>query len=100
MEVHETTAIGKANKCNIEDDEALAEVRKYPCLYPMFSFFLTETRSSRPLKQKKERVLQLRNRRPNHYPFTSSELSFSLSEISRCEPSVLKETISGQKYSH
>ena len=40
MEVHEATAIGKANKCNIEDDEALAEVRKYPCLYPMFSFFL------------------------------------------------------------
>ena len=39
MEVRETTAIGKANKCNIEDDEALAEVRKYPCLYPMFSFF-------------------------------------------------------------
>ena len=34
MEVHETTAIGKANKCNIEDDEALAEVRKIPLLVP------------------------------------------------------------------
>ena len=34
MEVRETAAMGKTNKCNIEDDEALAEeVRKYPCLY-------------------------------------------------------------------
>ena len=69
MEVHETTAIGKANKCNIEDDEALAEVRKYPCLYPMFSFFCYVNEILETSETKKERVLQLRNRRPNHYPF-------------------------------
>ena len=41
MEVHETAAMGKTIKCDIEDDEALAEeVRKYPCLYPMLSFLL------------------------------------------------------------
>ena len=39
MEVHETTAIGRANKCSIEDDEALAEVRKIPLLVPNFFLF-------------------------------------------------------------
>ena len=71
-----------------------------PLLEPNVFFFSYVNEMFETSETKKERVLQLRNRRPNHYPFTSSELSFSLSEISQCEPSVLKETISGQKYSH
>ena len=99
MEVHETTAIGKANKCNIEDDEALAEVRKYPCLYPMFSFFyVNEIFDTSETKKSECCNFEIGVRITIH--FTSSELFFSLSEISRCEPSVLTETISGQKYSH
>ena len=69
MEVHETTAIGKANKCNIEDAEALAEVRKMPLLVPNVFFFSYVNEIFETSEAKQERVLQLRNWRPSHYPF-------------------------------
>ena len=69
MEVHEKTAIRKANKCNIEDDESLAEVHKIPLLEPNVFFFSYVNEIFETSETKTERVLQLRNRRPNHYPF-------------------------------
>ena len=66
MEVHKTTAIGKANKFNIEDDEALAEV---PLLVPNVFFFSYVNEIFETSETNKERLLPLRNRGPNHYPF-------------------------------
>ena len=57
MEVHETTAIGKANKCNIEDDEALAEVHKIPLLEPNVFFFSYVNEIFETSETKTERVL-------------------------------------------